>query len=135
MIQISRTAMKCIDDRRSNSRLSGFARTNPRMNCTRNWQKLERIGLSSTEDEERYAPREPGQPNVGPVVFKYEKYTGQVLLKIRGSGIRERIFINSTCTKDRSITDWHRQVFKNEVYKSLKFLFPTSTLSHCHKRQ
>jgi hypothetical protein len=121
MNQIPRTALKCIKDSRS----TGFASLNTRLNNSPIWQKLERVGLSSTEDYEQFAPREPGQRVAEPVVFKYEKFTGKVLLKIRGSGIRERIFINKTCTKDRTIPDVHRQVFKNDVYKSLKSLYPT----------
>ena len=116
-IQISRTDLKSVD----NSRLTGFSILNSRMNSSHVWQKIERIGLSSIEDEKQVLTRESDKADefVG-MKFKYEKFIGKVLLEIRGHGIREREFINGSVIKDRSITAYHRKVFKNEVYSSIK---------------
>ena len=121
MIQISRTDLKLI----GNLRLFGFSKFQTRMNCSRIWQKLERIGLSSVEDEKQFAPREPEHTTIVGAVFKYEKFTGKVLLEIRGRGVRERKFINGSVTKDRAILDSHRKSFKNEVHRSIKSFHPT----------
>lgn len=120
MIQISRTDLKPI----RRLRLNGFAKAQTRMNCSRIWQKLERIGLSSVEDEKLSVPCEPGQSKFVDVLFKYEKYTGKILLKIRGNGIRDREFKNGSLEKDRAILDIHRKIFKNEVYSSIKSFYP-----------
>ena len=124
MTEILRTDLKPVDCRTRSIRPTGFSRLNPRLGCSRAWQEVERIGLSSDEDDAIPITDEAGRIFCE-IKRKYKNYTGKVLLKIRGNGIRDRIFYCETSTQDRSISEYHRKKFRHEVCKSIKSQFPS----------
>lgn len=122
MTEISPRDLKSVHCGANYIRPSGFLALNLR-NCTSNWLAMEYIGVSSDEDEEVQVYNETGRIFYE-IRSKYERYTGKVLLKIRGDGIRDRVFICDTNMQDRSIPKHYRKKFKHEVYKSIKTRFP-----------
>jgi hypothetical protein len=120
MIEISRTRLFPSDNRRMN----GFTDLNPRTGCSKIFLSLQSIGLSSVVDEKQDFSNTPLKDAFVPTVFKYDYYTGKVLLDMRGSGIRERIFINRAVWKDRGIPEYYRKSFKTDVYGELKAAIP-----------
>lgn len=124
MIEILRTDLQPVGHSLRSTRPTGLSGLNPRMDCTPDWQEIERIGLSSDEDGAVSVVHETGKIYYE-YKHKYEKYSGKVLLKIRGRGIRDRIFFHGTRTHDRSIPENHRNKFRQEVYKSIKSWLPT----------